>query len=76
VSEQERLTRAAVTAARSQGCVCEPNVRITGSGRLFNVTLKHGGWCPLYRSLQEHDGERRGPTGPIVVVPPGWGRGQ
>jgi hypothetical protein len=72
VNERARIKQAALVAAQTQGCVCHPIITLEGGGGLFNARLEHDDWCPLYRSLQEHDGARTGPTGPIVVVPPGW----
>jgi len=44
----DTLRAAAVTAARLQGCNCNPDVDITEQGDgMYRADIAHDEWCPL-----------------------------
>lgn len=60
--------RAALAAARAQGCTCDVKVVVqppNGVGGLHDITLRHDSWCPLLRVMEERS---PGPARSQVVL--------
>jgi hypothetical protein len=74
MNERRRIKRAALEAARAQGCVCKPTITLTGQDALWHAQVAHDDWCPLYRSNERATSGT--PTGPVVFVPPRWKAGE
>lgn len=70
MSERDRIRHAALEAARAQGCTCKPTVTLARREPVWHAQVAHDDWCPLQRSRDTADADA--PTGPIVIVPPGW----
>lgn len=45
--ESRRIRRAALQAAKAQGCVCSPALAVDHVAGAPQVTLRHDSWCPL-----------------------------
>jgi len=73
MNDRRRIKRAALEAARKQGCVCKPTITLTGGDPVWRAQVAHDDWCPVYRSLERANSSI--PTGPVVFVPPGWKAG-
>ncbi len=53
---QTEASEAALRAAKAQGCVCQPDLRLAEfKPGLYSVTLAHDEWCPLLRARKDRN---------------------
>jgi hypothetical protein len=58
----DRLTEATLNTARLQGCTCQPDVQIAGSGGFYSALVAHDEWCSLAPG-------QRAQKPPAVILP-------
>lgn len=53
---KEKMLDAALVAARAQGCVCRPELKLVeiASG-VYRVAIAHDAWCPLLRAREDRN---------------------
>jgi hypothetical protein len=53
---KEKVMGAALAAARAQGCVCRPELKLVEiEPGFYTARLAHDDWCPLLRAREDRN---------------------